>query len=826
MFLGDDIGGKIESGVLHQMNHFFGLHSISSLLPYQFYDHETQIYHMQHTKGVLLQSSPMVGASDDNAEAIYNLLQRILPEGTIIQILLYASPYVGEELDRYTALRHNQSDILEKNAEYRTNFLKEGAYQSLVKGQNYVLRDFQTYFSIVFDNKMDLSENEIHVYSQRLIGMLEGIKVYARSVLPEEFLQLVDSLLRPNGSVYPTKYRYNELKTLSEQLASPQDNHKVTSQRIIVNEDGWEIRSFRVADFPKAPVHLFEMDDLIGSIFDNNSKIGCPFAISFMIYIGYQSRFKDIGYYRGFRARQRAKKLGNDSPKAGDEAYEALNILKQLEDNERIVLGNFQIFLYCQKNEADIQETALENVFQAPAKKWRLIKNNMLHMVSLLSHLPLAQSQEHFQDLQKLGVTHKLWSMNAANMAPLLAEMKGGNSRRLTFMGRRGQILFWDPFGNERGNYNTCVAGTSGSGKSVTVQEIAASLIGTGARVWIIDVGRSYKKLCHLLDGQFIEFTKAANLCLNPFSTVNPEELDEFFTFMVPLVALMSDPDGKCSSFERSMIEQAIKSVWHEKGKSGGLTDIADWLLNHADTRAHDIGITLYSYTKNGQYGGYFNGIANVSFDNKMVVFELEEINSNKRLQSIIFMLLMYHVTEKMYLGGRTTQMALIIDEAWDMLKGGYGGEIIESIARRARKYKGCLITITQSISDFFASPAAMAAYNNSYWRILHQQNQENISMLIDEKKLLLSPFQERLLRSVSTEHGKYSEMMLQGSSGEYAVVRLILDPYSRILYSTKGDEFVAVEKLYHQGVPIAEAIAEVTEQVFVKKGGIKVGDA
>lgn len=814
-FFGDDVGGKIGSGILHQMNTLFGLHSISALLPFQFYDFDAQIYHMQHAKGILLKSSPMTGASNDNAEAIYNLLQRILPEGSIVQIMLYASPYVGEALDSYAALRQSHVDILEKNAEYRIKFLKQGAYQSLVNGQNYVLRDFQSYISIVFDNKMELSVSEIHAYSQRVIGVLEGIKVYATSVLPEGFLQLVDALLRPKGSVYPKEYHYDELRTLSEQLASPEESHKVTSQRIIVNEGDWEIRSFRVADFPKTPVHLYEMGDLIGSMFDNNAKIGCPFMISLTIYISDQSRFKDIGHYRGYRARQRAKQLGMDSPKAGDDASEAINILKQLEDNEKVVLGDFQVFLYCRPSDAHTHETALENVFQAPAKKWRLIKNTMLHMVSLLSHLPLAQSHQHFQDLQNLGLTHKLWSMNAANMVPLLAEMKGGDSRRLLFMQRQGQILFWDPFNNEHGNYNTSIAGSSGSGKSVTAQEVAASLIGTGARIWVIDVGRSYKKLCHLAGGQFIEFTKAANLCLNPFSTVNPEELDEFFSFMVPLVAKMSDPDGHCSSLERSMIEQAVKAVWHQKKQSGGLSDIANWLLHHKDGRARDIGVTLYSYTEQGQYSGYFNGEANVNFDNKMVVFELEEINSNKRLQGIIFMLLMYHVTEKMYLGARTTRMALIIDEAWDMLKGGYGGEIIESIARRARKYQGALITITQSVSDFFSSPAGMAAYNNSYWRILHQQAQENISTLIDDKKLILSPYQERLLRSLNTEHGKYSEVMLLGGSGECAVLRLILDPYSRILYSTKGNEFAAVEKLCQQGMPMAEAIAVVTEQVF-----------
>ncbi len=72
-------------------------------------------------------------------------------------------------------------------------------------------------------------------------------------------------------------------------------------------------------------------------------------------------------------------------------------------------------------------------------------------------------------------------------------------------------------------------------------------------------------------------------------------------------------------------------------------------------------------------------------------------------------------------------------------------------------------------------------------------------------------------MRSVSTEHGKYSEMMIQGGGGECAVVRLILDPYTRILYSTKGEEFAAVEALCQQGIPICDAVAKVTEKVYGK---------
>ncbi|HLF67529.1 MAG TPA: ATP-binding protein, partial [Gammaproteobacteria bacterium] len=455
------------------------------------------------------------------------------------------------------------------------------------------------------------------------------------------------------------------------------------------------------------------------------------------------------------------------------------------------------------------------NVFQASSTKWQLVKNYLAQMVMLLAHLPLAQNHALMRDLHRLKLTYKLWATDAANMLPVIAEMKGMNSHRLMLAGRRGQTLFWDPFGNLKGNYNTCVAGISGSGKSVTVQEMVSSLVGTGARVWIIDVGRSYKKLCQLLDGQFIEFNDNAKLCLNPFTTVKPQEFKEFIGFMTPFIGSMINTSQESDSIEMAFIEQAVKAVWDLKANQGSVSDIADWLLAHPDLRAKDLGTILYPYTSQGQYGAYFNGEANIDFDNPMVVFELEEINSDKRLQSILFMLLMYHVTEKMCLGARKTQMALIIDEAWDMLKGGQGGKIIESIARRARKYSGCLVTITQSIADYFASSAGYAAYKNSYWKIIQMQNKADINMLVDDKKLILTPFQKRLLCSVTTEHGSYAEMMILGDNNECAVGRLLLDPYSRILYSTQPKDFSDVNELCQQGVPLVDAIGLVAEQRF-----------
>mgnify|MGYP000591372235 CR=1 FL=1 len=94
------------------------------------------------------------------------------------------------------------------------------------------------------------------------------------------------------------------------------------------------------------------------------------------------------------------------------------------------------------------------------------------------------------------------------------------------------------------------IVGTSGSGKSLLLNEIAAAYLGTGARVWIIDVGRSYERVCRTFGGSFIEFTESASLSLNPFPLV--EDIDEAIKNPEPEVALAAERKSPESDEVRS----------------------------------------------------------------------------------------------------------------------------------------------------------------------------------------------------------------------------------------------------------------------------------
>ena len=793
----------------------FGLYPLSEYLQYECYDEVKEIYHCTEAKGIVIETEPLSGASLHHLEALYSLLQRTLPEGTILHCLLYASPFIGSALEAYVKVRENHHPLTQTLAQKRATYWKRGAFQSLVSWQPVVLRDYRLLLCLVFDDALGLSELKIAALKNHLQGVLKSLSLSAHSVKPSRFLSWIEALLRPTESLYPANSSYSALTPLASLLAAPHHQKQIFPDHILIDEGEWQIRNFRVEEYGKESPQLAQMSDFIGHLFEVNAQIGCPFSLSFVVKICHAAEENGKAARLAFRALQRAEVIGKFSPKSIRDAVDARAIVSEIEKSERLVLASFQISLYCKTSDAAEQESNLLSVFQSADFRWKLLKNTGLQPVMLLAHLPLNQNFHWLQDLEKLGLLYKLWARNAAGMLPMVAEPKGMNIPSLMIAGRRGQIFFFDPFGNPHGNYNTCVAGIAGSGKSVVVQELANAFVGTGGKVFIIDIGRSYQKLCASLNGEFIEFNSKSSLCLNPFTKARAEEVLEFYDFLVNFLDALINPLQGLSLFERACVEKAVKKTWEAKGNQGSITDVAEFLLQSDDVRSQDLGTALYPYTVLGQYGRFLNGEATVDFSNPLVVFELEEISGNKLLQSIVFMLLMYHVTEKMYLGNRKTRIVLIIDEAWTMLKGGQGGAIIENIARKARKYKGALITITQSVMDYFLSEASQAAFTNSYWKIILMQNKGDIETLVAERKLPLNPFQKRLLCSLKTEHGAYSEMMILGDGEECVVGRLFLDPYSRVLYSTQASDFAAINELRQQGISLSDAIEIIAKRNF-----------
>ncbi|KJV53290.1 ftsK/SpoIIIE family protein [Orientia tsutsugamushi str. Gilliam] len=192
-------------------------------------------------------------------------------------------------------------------------------------------------------------------------------------------------------------------------------------------------------------------------------------------------------------------------------------------------------------------------------------------------------------------------------------------------------------------NFNLCIAGVPGSGKSVFMQELMLSVLGVGGKVFVLDYGRSFKRTCLILGGSYIEFDMKNPVSINPFSEVpendsakSIEARSDFLSNFPSILATMAAPQYGTSDLQQPMLQRALISVWQKKGAKAEITDIADWLSNREESYAKELGNMLFPFTKDGQHGRFFSGKAQLSLNSDIVVIETDHLRSVPELLAVI----------------------------------------------------------------------------------------------------------------------------------------------------------------------------------------------
>jgi conjugal transfer ATP-binding protein TraC len=702
----------------------------------------------------------------------------------------------------------DKSDILNSLSENRARYLK------LFSGKQGI-RTFRVILS--YSEPTGLSPNLDKVLSLRdqICTTLAGWGLPVKTWGPDDLLNGLDELLNPSQTLETLPLSWNPHDPLSNQLMAPATRLCVTPGHLTFGENEKVMRLYTPRVFPSL-WHLGAMNLLIGDPFDEFLRLQEDFFISYSVHICEEKTLKPrILAKCSSVEKQAASPVANYFPSIKKEGQELRYTREKFETGQRLVRTRYQVGLLCKPGSLAREEQTLFNLYRS--QRWELSPDRYLQLPSFLNCLPMAWGNGGAEDSQKFQKTKTTLSHEPANLMPLQGEWHGTKSQGLLLVGRRGQIFTWSPFDNDKGNYNTCVVGRSGSGKSVFMQEFMTSMLGMGGRVFVLDVGRSFEKTVKLLGGTFLEFSTKSQICINPFSAIpdkDPEASSDALAMLKPILSLMAAPKEGTRDIEDSYLEQAIQDAWKKKKRKSTITDIAKALLSYADDTAKSLEKRLRPYTKDGTYGRFFNGPSTIDLSDTLVVVELEELKERKDLQAVIIQMVILQITNSIYMGDRKTPSCLILDEAWDMLRGAQSGVFIETAARRLRKYFGGLVVGTQSINDFYATPGAQAAFDNADWMCLLSQKDESIELLKSSKRLVMDPNMERTLRSLHTEQGKYAEIMIKSPTG-FAVGRLLLDPFSQILYSTKADEFSAVQTLVQKGWSLKDAIASIAQETM-----------
>jgi conjugal transfer ATP-binding protein TraC len=795
------------------LSELFNKASLQDCLPYRSFDPETQVFVNRSSHGFVLETLPLVGCGDEIPRQLTGLFQHSLPLGSNLQCLLIASNRIGSWLNRWCDVRQGRScpssEILEELAKERASYLS-----SL-----FGVRTFRLLLSYSEPHGMFTSFSPILSLREQMITTFKGWGLPVKIWQAEDLLSGLDDLLNPSDVLESLNIPWNIYDDLSKQLMSPATRWKIEPSQIVFGENETVLRVYSPRLFP--PVwHLNAMGILIGDPFDEFLRLQGNFFLSYGVHICNEKTLKTRMLAKcGNVEKQAASPAAKYFPSVRKEADEWVYVREKFEEGQRLVRTRFCVGLLSPPERIEREQQTLFNLYRS--QRWELAPDRYLQLPTFLSCLPMTWGEGAGEDSKLFQKTKTTLSHEPANLMPIQGEWQGTKSPGVMLIGRRGQLFTWSPFDNNEGNYNTCVVGRSGSGKSVFMQELLTSMLGMGGRVFVLDVGRSFEKTVKLLGGTYLEFSAHTNedahggICINPFTSIPPHdpiEASDALAMLKPILSLMAAPKEGTRDIEDAYLEQAIQDAWEHHQNAATITDVADFLLAQPDKIATSLGKRLYPYTNEGSYGRFFNGPATIDLSDRLVVVELEELKERKDLQAVIIQMVILQITNSIYTGDRKTPSCLILDEAWDMLRGAQSGVFIETAARRLRKYFGGLIVGTQSVNDFYATPGAQAAFDNADWMCLLSQKDESIKLLKNSDRLAMDPSMERTLRSLRTEQGQYAEIMIKGPKG-FAVGRLLLDPFSQTLYSTKAEEFSAVQGLVERGWKLKDAVLKVARE-------------
>lgn len=793
--------------------------ALSSLLPYESYDPDSQLWWNHDSVAFLLEVMPGVGLDRGALNTLSGLLTQGLKENTVVQIALYGDPNVQPLLDHWQVARKahagERSEVFETLAAKRVEYLATGNWTSLLTDQPFVLKDWRLFVSVsrpITASGVDGAELEwLQRTREAFKGLLASAKLNAWDLDPDGFVRVLDTLLNPRpGRRFPL--RWDCLRPLAEQVADRdtllligRDSASLVSADFNVSVLPWSVRNFP-QEWPG-----WQMGELIGALTNNTLRLPCPVLYTQTIVVGDPVAAAGAAKLRSARATQMTDTpMGKFVPAWRERKKDWDFVIRSLEEGHKLLQGHFQIVLFAPLGQEEYCEQRMRAVFES--RGWQLAKDRFSVLHSFLAALPMNTGPAFIGELKKLRFFRSMLTWSCINTAPVIGEWKGTGSPLLLLLGRRGQVQFVDPFDNTKGNFNIACAATSGAGKSFFTQELATSVMGTGGRVSVIDAGESYRNLCGLLRGSYLKFTRKSGLNINPFSRVNADELSEELPMLKQLLSQMASPVTPLDSAQLSYLEQAIVAVWRKDGPDSTITAVAAELAAGYEPVQRELSVMLYPYTREGGYGVFFEGRANIDLSNPFVVLELDDLVNTPDLQSVVLLTLMLRITEEMYLHDRKQRKLAIIDEAWQLMGQGQAGKFIERGYRTARKYGGAFMTVTQGIGDYYKSPISQAALENADFLFLLRQKAESLAQVRQKGLLQLDDSLEELLRGVDTVQGKYSEIAVKGPAG-ISIGRLVVDPFAEKLYSTKAEEFQFIRDAERAGRSLVWAVEELVRR-------------
>ncbi len=350
---------------------------------------------------------------------------------------------------------------------------------------------------------------------------------------------------------------------------------------------------------------------------------------------------------------------------------------------------------------------------------------------AFLSALPLVSMEKGLYERGK----RNLLTGGAASCYPFTSfEMCDDNGILLGVNKYNSSLIIVDIFNSSiYKNANMAILGTSGAGKTFTLQLMGLRMRRKNIPVFIIAPlkGHEFHRACANVGGEFIQISPASPHCINVMEirkvdrSVNEmldgpgiqlselaakiQQLHIFFSLLIP----------DMTHEERQLLDEALIRTYNAKGITHDNASLED-PANPGHYREMPVLGDLYEILKaapettrmahilnrlvNGS-ASTFNKQTNVRLDNKYTVLDISSLTGD--LLTVGMFVVLDFVWDRAK-ADRTEEKAIFIDECWQLLSGAgatgtrLAGDFVLEIFKTIRGYGGSAVCASQDLNDFF----------------------------------------------------------------------------------------------------------------------------
>ena len=391
-------------------------------------------------------------------------------------------------------------------------------------------------------------------------------------------------------------------------------------------------------------------------------------------------------------------------------------------------------------------------------------------------------------------------------------------------------------------NRNKFILGPSGSGKSYLTNHLVRQYWEQGSHILLVDTGNSYQGLCSLIhaktkgrDGVYFTYTEEAPIAFNPFyvedGVYDVEKRESLKTLLLTLWKRESEEPTRS---EEVALSNAVNLYLSKLRTDRSIVPSFDTFYEFVETdyrrlleqkrvREKDFDLenflnVLEPYYRGGEYDYLLNSDKQLDLlDKRFIVFELDNISSNKTLLPVVTLIIMETFISKMRRLKGVRKM-ILIEECWKALTSANMSAYIRYLFKTVRKYFGEAVVVTQEVDDIISSPIVKESIiNNADCKILLDQR-KYLSKFDGIQRLLGLTDKERAqILSINLSNDpkrRYKEVWIGLGGVQSAVYATETSAAEYLCYTTEESEKMQVMELAEKlGGDIEAAIRQLARE-------------